>query len=260
MSTSRTSGWWAVDPETSSMGDGTTTGLVSGDGPADIMDEALCSIINLYEDNLGRRPYQEEIKAVWNFTANPKVLADPASSKYMPPFQKVALRHLLKIGELQAAEALYGFMGWLTSNDQAEGPFGGSHDAARAADLVDAFCRSQGLAEPRDDFAERLQIYPPNERVAFRWMSHKAMEITKGPGAETKTWQADFPLTVPCCHCSGTAELAFTAFEGQGEDQYLCNLKKTTGQAGGLWLHDAAAVAVYFCRECLEVTAQYNQA
>lgn len=119
-----------------------------------------------------------------------------------------------------------------------------------------------------DQVVEGKGFMPPYgvpQKVADRWMLRKArmaMETTLGPGAETKSWQGDFPLTVPCSDptCPGTAELAFTAseFDNEGEP-YVCDLQRQTGQAGGLWLHDAAAVAVYFCRECLEVTARYNQ-
>ena len=48
-----------------------------------------------------------------------------------------------------ASEALYGFMGWLTSRRQAV-TLSATHDAAIAADLVALFCKRHGLAEPRE--------------------------------------------------------------------------------------------------------------
>lgn len=86
-----------------------------------------------------------------------------------------------------------------------------------------------------------------------------------GPGAEKKTWQADFPTKVPCSQseCPGTAELAFTSYEGLDDDtdsdKPVFTLKEQTGKPGGMWLHDSCAVAVYFCRTCLSPTTEWNQ-
>jgi len=109
------------------------------------------------------------------------------------------------------------------------------------------------------DTAERLT------RLASR-IDKAAMKSLVGPGAEKKTWQADFPLTIPCSKegCNGTAELAFTSYEGLDEDNrapetFVYDLKEQTGKPGGLWLHDACAVAIYFCRTCLKATAEWNQ-
>lgn len=91
------------------------------------------------------------------------------------------------------------------------------------------------------------------------------MKVLIGEGAEKKTWQIDFEKEVPCvqANCQGTAELAFVAHEGLDEDDregpFVYELKETTGQAGELWLHDRCAVAVYFCRVCLKVTAKAYQ-
>lgn len=56
---------------------------------------------------------------------------------------------------LSASEALYGFMGWLVSREESI-TLSSKHDAAKPAELVDAFCKAHNLAEPRDDFARRL--------------------------------------------------------------------------------------------------------
>lgn len=76
------------------------------------------------------------------------------------------------------------------------------------------------------------------------------------------SWQSPFPKTTKCCHCKGKARLGFVAHEGSTSDEgkYICKVHNTTGKKGGLWLHDCCCVAVYFCVDCLETTALYNQA
>ena len=39
---------------------------------------------------------------------------------------------------------------------------------------------------------------------------------------------------------------------------FVCSLHLNEGK-GGFWLHDCCAVAVYFCVDCLNPTALYNQ-
>ena len=79
---------------------------------------------------------------------------------------------------------------------------------------------------------------------------------------QSKTWQDNFPKTVNCCRCSGVARFAFAAHEGLDEETMfndcVCNLFKNKGK-GKLWLHDCVSVAIYFCKDCLEATAVYNQ-
>lgn len=43
------------------------TGLVMGDGPADIMGAALHKIVRQYKRDWGREPTRREIKACFNF-------------------------------------------------------------------------------------------------------------------------------------------------------------------------------------------------
>lgn len=59
---------------------------------------------------------------------------------------------------LSASEALYGFMAWLTSREKSI-TVSGRHDTAEPAELVDTFCKANNLADPKDDFAQRL-IHP----------------------------------------------------------------------------------------------------
>ncbi len=74
------------------------------------------------------------------------------------------------------------------------------------------------------------------------------------------SWQSEFPKTAECCRCGGKAKLGFVAYEDRKKgNRYIYQIYKTTGKKGGLWLHDCCAVAIYFCEECLETTALYNQ-
>ena len=91
------------------------------------------------------------------------------------------------------------------------------------------------------------------------------MQVTLGEDGLTKTWQADFPKTTPCADCGGEARIGFVAHEGIDEEvvyprdfaQFVVDLHDNGGD--GCWPHDCVAVAVYFCRKCLETTALYNQ-
>ena len=88
------------------------------------------------------------------------------------------------------------------------------------------------------------------------------MKVTLGKDGLTKTWQAEFPETTECCRCQGEARIGFVAHEGMNDDdretEHVCGMHQNDGK-GGYWPHDCIAVAVYFCRECLETTALYNQ-
>ena len=57
--------------------------------------------------------------------------------------------------KLSGSEALYGFMGWLTTRRMAE-TFSAAHNAARAADLVDKFCKMNGLEDPHEGWSDNL--------------------------------------------------------------------------------------------------------
>lgn len=52
-----------------------------------------------------------------------------------------------------ASEALYAFMGWLTTRKQIA-VFSSNHDAALAAELVKEFCDANKLPEPRDNWTD----------------------------------------------------------------------------------------------------------
>lgn len=95
------------------------------------------------------------------------------------------------------------------------------------------------------------------------------MRVTLGSAGLEFTWQhfdkeeRKFPETTSCVYCHGESRIGFVAHEGlRGQDlegPFVCNLHSNGGK-GDFWLHDACAVAIYFCRECLKPTALYNQA
>ncbi len=88
------------------------------------------------------------------------------------------------------------------------------------------------------------------------------MEVTLGKEGLKKTFQAEFSETTTCHRCGGEARIGFVAHEGMSDDDlsgsYICDLHSNEGK-GGFWLHDCCAVAIYFCRECMETTALWNQ-
>ena len=65
-----------------------------------------------------------------------------------------------------ASEALYLFMGWLTCRDEPV-TFSKVHDTAIAAELVDCFCKTHGIEDPRHGFQYLI-------RRADYWMDQPA--------------------------------------------------------------------------------------
>ena len=60
--------------------------------------------------------------------------------------------------ELTASEALFGFVGWLTSRESAV-TLSSKHDASIAVDLVGRFIEKNGLQEPREQW-QKLLTHP----------------------------------------------------------------------------------------------------
>jgi hypothetical protein len=89
-----------------------------------------------------------------------------------------------------------------------------------------------------------------------------AFNIYLGDSGLGMTYQDDFPQTTPCCRCGGESRIAFVAIEGNSapESEHVCDVHPNDPDGEGFWLHDACAVAIYFCKKCLEPTALYNQA
>ena len=66
--------------------------------------------------------------------------------------------------EMNAAEALYGFAGWLTSRDGTL-QIGSSHDAAIMAELVEEFCKTNKLTDPRPGWEKEFRMPDPGQIV-----------------------------------------------------------------------------------------------
>lgn len=74
------------------------------------------------------------------------------------------------------------------------------------------------------------------------------------------SWQKEFPKSTECCRCGANARIGFVMKEDNKDKEYICDLHPNEMADGGkAWLHDACAVAVYFCEKCLDTTALYNQ-
>jgi hypothetical protein len=58
------------------------------------------------------------------------------------------------------SEALYGFAGWLTCRSERS-VFSGFDDAAPAAQLVAAYCKANGFADPREGWDKNIQTPAP---------------------------------------------------------------------------------------------------
>ena len=77
-------GWWSITAKRSGLPltdllegrESEKSGMVSGDGPADIMGPAVDKLIALYEKEWGRKPYKQELLSVLNFVSGPYKLKD----------------------------------------------------------------------------------------------------------------------------------------------------------------------------------------
>ncbi len=63
--------------------------------------------------------------------------------------------------QIIASEALYGFMGWLTTRQETMS-VGANHECAPVADAIKAFCDANDLTQPRDGW-EKNFVYPEKE-------------------------------------------------------------------------------------------------
>ena len=64
--------------------------------------------------------------------------------------------------KMNASEALYGFMGWLTSRDEVTERMSSKHNASQAANLIEQFRKENALSDPRDGWENNL-IHPSGE-------------------------------------------------------------------------------------------------
>lgn len=98
---------------------------------------------------------------------------------------------------LTASEALYGFAGWLTSQPYAV-VMSSRDDAAFVADLVELYCETNELAEPRPSWNERLR-YPavfPRKAASFAPEYDPGLHVTAG---ELRALQLRLPASIPDC-------------------------------------------------------------
>jgi hypothetical protein len=85
-----------------------------------------------------------------------------------------------------------------------------------------------------------------------------AAKVYLGEEGLKRTWQEPFTKTEKCVHCKGEARIAFVMCES-GEGKCVWELHENDPDHKGYWVHDACAVAVYFCKDCFKVTAIKNQ-
>jgi len=57
---------------------------------------------------------------------------------------------------LKGSEAIYGFVGWLTSRDE-EVTFSARHNASKAAELAAEFIKTNKLGDLRQDWVDHLK-------------------------------------------------------------------------------------------------------
>ncbi len=62
--------------------------------------------------------------------------------------------------QLSGSEAIYGFGAWLTTRDEPV-TMGAKHDCGIVAELIDIFCKTNKLEEPRDNWTDNL-THPKN--------------------------------------------------------------------------------------------------
>lgn len=76
------------------------------------------------------------------------IVADSTDMYYPPSGEK-----------LSSSEALYGFMGWLTSRPEVL-TLSGANDSAPVVDLIVAFCEANNLDMPSEDWAGKNLQHP----------------------------------------------------------------------------------------------------
>lgn len=78
-----TSGWWSIDKNGKMVSkEDTEEQLYIGDGPADIMGNAIEKIFYEYIRAFKRPPKRKEIQAVFNFCSNPvRYFGEPENKK-----------------------------------------------------------------------------------------------------------------------------------------------------------------------------------
>lgn len=121
---------------------GAYTGILIGD--FDDLHIYIEQIMNgpVFTHQLGNKEFMEKVK-------------EAAKPDFLDICQNLTEQ---KPAEMSAAEALYGFAGWLTCREEKT-VMSANDDASSAARLVDMFCKENKLADPRDGWADNL-VHP----------------------------------------------------------------------------------------------------
>ena len=86
--------------------------------------------------------------------------------------------------------------------------------------------------------------------------------VIKGEKGLKATYQDSFDKTIKCS-CGGVAEHVFTYFEDNydNSEDLICYSYNICNDCEDkeLWPHDCCAIAVYICKKCLKVSAEFNQ-
>lgn len=81
-------GWWSITDDRAGISflsgePEEKTGMHMGDGPADIMGEAVNEIVELYKQSFQRKPYMRELIAAVEFVAGSHELQETATQEYL---------------------------------------------------------------------------------------------------------------------------------------------------------------------------------
>ena len=119
--------------------------------------------------------------------------------------------------KLTASEALYGFCGWLTTRDEKT-VMSASDDASPIPELIEKFCRTNGLKEPKSDWIKNL-THPKEVRMKATFEVEWKDDL--GPG-----WMNEWNLE----HCLNTKEHCgdglILSVKEVTEEQWLLNTIK----------------------------------
>ena len=85
------------------------------------------------------------------------------------------------------------------------------------------------------------------------------IEVIRGEEGLEYSHQEEFPET-PKCSCGGDGRIAFVVYEPMVGGFNISYVRDDhDNEPGSMWVHDAVAVAIYFCKKCSEPIALYNQ-
>ena len=113
--------------------------------------------------------------------------------------------------ELNAAEAVYGFVGWLTSREERT-VMSAKDDCAPIAELIKRFCTENNLPEVSDQWP--LNLIHPSGEVAV-------------PNAVLAKWVTPAPVgaepVVACGNCGGSGRMVRDPDIGTDQECFVCD-------------------------------------